>query len=582
MKAFLIFLSAITAAVFRVHAQRIDFDRLKKEVQEAENSREKALALIAYGSAFSPSEYAQILNYSDSILYYAEASDSLFYQAASTYLKGIGYYRKGDLQLAKQYFYDYQVLNGDENQGLYFKSQNFIGIIYMRTRKPDSAVYLYENLIARMDTSYDKRSYLSAYGNLGKAYQKTGDFTKAIEYFEKCVAVDSLNQFSILNSYLSISGIYADMKMPDKTLETLKGVDLSNVPEQPIVAAYQNDIGMAFYELDQPDSAIGRLRKGYGVNKRLSRLRYNLKSHFLLARLYMDQATLSGVDTLLKEAGTVLKSYPNPEALIDYHKTSALYMLSTERPDSSIFHAKEAIKIANSNPRLKAQTGNSYKIISDAYQLLDNKEQAISFLELHSTHLDSLKSDQANEFFAKARARYLLDLREKEAEESKSKLQYSNQRQLWLSILLITMCGVLGYLYVRFKRSRKKLDDQQALNQELDKEIKKQKTEIIELKSKAVLPIEDIVSIKSDGHYLEFYLKNKERPEIDRNRIKQVLEVLPPTKFIQIHKSYIVNIEQIKVKFATKVILQNGTELPVSRTYKTILEKAMGADEPDE
>lgn len=97
----------------------------------------------------------------------------------------------------------------------------------------------------------------------------------------------------------------------------------------------------------------------------------------------------------------------------------------------------------------------------------------------------------------------------------------------------------------------------------------------LQLTSNAVLATDEIVSIKSDGHYLEFFLRDSQRPEVDRNRIKEVLEVLPEN-FIRIHKSYIVNIDFIKEKYASKVVLKNNEELPVSRTFRPGLDEALG------
>lgn len=92
----------------------------------------------------------------------------------------------------------------------------------------------------------------------------------------------------------------------------------------------------------------------------------------------------------------------------------------------------------------------------------------------------------------------------------------------------------------------------------------------ITLKSRAVLPLGKLQLIKSDGHYLEFYLADKERPEIDRNKMSAILDLLP-TNFVQIHRSYIVNIDFIKMKYANKVLLKDGREMPVSRSYKAAL-----------
>ena len=74
--------------------------------------------------------------------------------------------------------------------------------------------------------------------------------------------------------------------------------------------------------------------------------------------------------------------------------------------------------------------------------------------------------------------------------------------------------------------------------------------------------------IKSNGHYLEFYVDGKSTPELDRNTLTGILELLPPNLFVRIHKSYIVNIGHIKIINSTKLMLKNGTRINLSRTYK--------------
>lgn len=91
------------------------------------------------------------------------------------------------------------------------------------------------------------------------------------------------------------------------------------------------------------------------------------------------------------------------------------------------------------------------------------------------------------------------------------------------------------------------------------------------LRSKAVLKLEDIMYVASDGPYLEYYLAIKQKPELDRHTIKWVLTQLPTSQFVQIHRSYIVNVNYIKILKANEVILENGTILRISRTFKANL-----------
>mgnify|MGYP003784491957 FL=1 len=94
---------------------------------------------------------------------------------------------------------------------------------------------------------------------------------------------------------------------------------------------------------------------------------------------------------------------------------------------------------------------------------------------------------------------------------------------------------------------------------------------MLRLKSKALIQVENIIYIKSDNKYLEFYTKIGR--EIDRNTLKHALEKLPPQQFVQCHKSYVVNLLEIRQIYANKIILNNGETLPLSRSYKAKMQQ---------
>ena len=71
--------------------------------------------------------------------------------------------------------------------------------------------------------------------------------------------------------------------------------------------------------------------------------------------------------------------------------------------------------------------------------------------------------------------------------------------------------------------------------------------------------------VKSDGNYIEFYLKNDKF--LDRNKMK-VLEEKLPANFVRIHKSYIINKNYIKTTSSKSVVLADNVEVPLSRHYK--------------
>ncbi|WP_317175343.1 LytR/AlgR family response regulator transcription factor [Cyclobacterium xiamenense] len=74
----------------------------------------------------------------------------------------------------------------------------------------------------------------------------------------------------------------------------------------------------------------------------------------------------------------------------------------------------------------------------------------------------------------------------------------------------------------------------------------------------------DIVYLKGDGNYTT--LITREKSYSLRNILKEFEEMLPTRQFLRIHKSYIVNLNDIKTISPKEVTVLNE-KVPVGRTY---------------
>ena len=81
---------------------------------------------------------------------------------------------------------------------------------------------------------------------------------------------------------------------------------------------------------------------------------------------------------------------------------------------------------------------------------------------------------------------------------------------------------------------------------------------------KVELPIEDINYIESEGNYLLFHTNKKTYKS--RSTISQIIESLPITKFLQVHRAFVVNKDKIE-KYNSKSVVVNGVEIPISKNY---------------
>lgn len=87
---------------------------------------------------------------------------------------------------------------------------------------------------------------------------------------------------------------------------------------------------------------------------------------------------------------------------------------------------------------------------------------------------------------------------------------------------------------------------------------------------KVALPIDEIDYIKSDGNYLLFH--SGQQVYKSRSTIAQIMETLPETTFVQIHRAYVVNKNKIQEATPQNIVISNTT-LPISKNYSDVLSK---------
>lgn len=87
----------------------------------------------------------------------------------------------------------------------------------------------------------------------------------------------------------------------------------------------------------------------------------------------------------------------------------------------------------------------------------------------------------------------------------------------------------------------------------------------------------DLLYLESDANYVTLHLKSQKKVMV-RSTLNDFIEQLPPEMFIRIHRSYSVNINQVDDVFPTEVSV-NGIKIPVGKSYKEDLFKALGIKE---
>lgn len=90
--------------------------------------------------------------------------------------------------------------------------------------------------------------------------------------------------------------------------------------------------------------------------------------------------------------------------------------------------------------------------------------------------------------------------------------------------------------------------------------------------SQVKIMFNDIILIEGVRDYVKIHLKSSNKPLLFRSSLKAIEPELPPSKFIRIHKSYMVAIETLTAVRKTSVFIKD-MELPIGETFREAVEK---------
>lgn len=82
----------------------------------------------------------------------------------------------------------------------------------------------------------------------------------------------------------------------------------------------------------------------------------------------------------------------------------------------------------------------------------------------------------------------------------------------------------------------------------------------------------DIIWVEGVRDYIKIYLRSDNKPLLIRSSLKAIEQELPSSKFLRIHKSYLVAVESITSVRKNSIFIRE-MELPVGETFREIVER---------
>lgn len=256
--------------------------------------------------------------------------------------------------------------------------------------------------------------------------------------------------------------------------------------------------------------------------------------------------------------------------------------LQKKRYTNALEYANSSLELSNKY-NLKHLLPTNYSLLSRVYSSMGDVDKAKEFsnlamstrpkrMDFSESRIDNLNED--------------IKIKKAKAYESHlNEMEESNQfykSNLFIAAILIFILIFIVYIFFKRHKSIENefKDIQLKINAIRDSKLgdKVEDEKVIVLKSKANINSSKILYVKSDGHYVEYYLDDRKKPEIDRNTMIEVEKMLPSQSFIRIHKSYIVNINRIKIINSNMVMLDTGEWINLSRVYKQSLKDILNKE----
>ncbi|MEZ4857384.1 MAG: LytTR family transcriptional regulator [Flavobacteriaceae bacterium] len=469
----------------------------------------------------------------DSALYYSEIAYKKAKKINDTVLIGKTIAEKGTYLISKKKYQEAEVLFQFNLQNKEKITPLDLGITYanigtINSLKEQRDLALQYYLMAiDIFTNLSEHGYLARnYLNIGVIYENEGAEKQADYFYDKSLFHSDLNKNKELTSTHENVKRGAEENFETKlkiSLEALK--EIENPNNSRLASVIYHDLSKNYIENKMYKEAIESAKKTIEIKNTIGYTQNIDFSYFILGKA----------------------------------------QVRLNQNDTGIANLKTAISLSEKRALIPLM----YEMIVLGYKNKADYKNAFQYAENLSKIKDSIATYQENERIAEITSKYQVEkqandiLRLEKENQDVALLLSQQKRKRWqwatLSILFLISSLFLGRKLVLYIQKVKRVEMEKDLIE------KKVEAKFLALNNKAKVYLNELDYIKSDGNYLEFYFGEKK--VIDRNKMKDIVEELPPN-FIQTHRSFIINKNSIQSFNSTKIFLKTGAEIPLSRSFK--------------
>lgn len=498
---------------------------------------------------------------------------------------GYSFYQYGNLVPAKLH-YDTALnfTNPKSQYPIFSRIKRNKAIVLQRMGDIDSALETYQELMAMAINLDDLPGQALMHNQIGILLQRSSNYSEAAESFNKAIDIylkTTPESEAVTNAMLNLGTLYGRMELLDESNKRLiiAANNAKKYNQENMLARCYNNIAVNYRRLSKSDSsnyylsASEKIYASLNLQRDLIGIYQNKVSNYILLE---NKDSSYHYLRLAREMNSTRNDQFRGKQLDFIEAQVELNFGSAEK-------AIQLVNVAISKSIAQNQVDDltdHYTLLSEAYEKSGNTQAALNVMRKWKNLSDSLEIYRNIKTIQEITLAYDFARTEELMMESQAEKRFFQRLSNQLAVGAVVLAVICLWFYINYKKKSSEaslkegeLEDLKLKLEQLQVDAKKSDPKFITLKSKAVIPLERLMLIQSDGHYLEFFLQNKDKPEIDRGSLKDLKEELPAKSFIQVHRSYIININFIREVYSNKVVLQNDRELNISRTFKTNIDE---------
>lgn len=511
-------------------------------------------------------------------------------RARGHFLKGLSSTFKGDIDGAiNNYLISLALIpiaGQYDDRFTYFMVLKNVGIGYYRKNQHEQGDSIFNKMAEMALENSDSFHYASALSNLGNAMNMRGNFEGAIEQLKQAILIEeALGSSGVPSSLLKIGTIFGRMNQPEEALVWFRK-SKAQVAEEDLRLQGRicNNIAVAWRTIGDLDSAQYYLIEALDIHTKTGSRIDQAMVYENLSRNTFTLGNIEAADSLLAIAYDLLPANDRNRNT----SISRLWILSLTLAiaKEEVIEAKKFLNLLEEGDDRITQEVRFLELKANFFELNNQKDSAIFWLKVLQARKSELsRNNDAAKIKQGANVVELAEINRKQEAAKGTGFFPQIVSVIALSIMLIVLYFLLRRMTNR-SQSALSLEngfgpvpgilvkDEYQEFQAKKKEVSVGETdEVLKLKSKAIIKIADILYLQSEGHYVNIYLEGRENPEVERISLAALLTELGEGRFQRIHRSYAVSISQLKAIYSTRVLLNNGLELPVTRTYNAALQE---------